>query len=164
MQTIRFRDRTAYPRNIKVGVQLDNGVEKIAFELPQIADGQIATLYWINGEHADAELLADGVWTVANTMTQYPGEALCFVVISDGDELLWHSEVFVAEVAGIPDAEGTIEQVYPSAIQAGVEAAAASAEDAAESAAAAAASAASIGEIYVDNETNRLIITGGAEE
>ena len=133
---IRFRDRIAVPREFKVGVEMDNGVGTVEFQLPEIADGQIETLYWQNGEHADAELLTNHVWTLANTMTQYPGEAVCYITISDGDELLWHSEAFVCQVAALPDIEGTVDQTYPSAIQAGVEAAAASAAEAAAIAAA----------------------------
>ena len=141
MQTVRFLGRVAKPRTIKVGVKLDNNVETIQFELPRIATSQIATLYWTDGAgHADADLLSNGLWTIKNTLTQYPGEIMCYITISDGSTKLWHSEVFVAEIPALPAAEGRIDQVYPSAIQAGVEAAAASAAAAGDSATAAAAS------------------------
>lgn len=159
MRTIRFIGRTAKPRAFPVGVWMDNGVEQVAFELPQIAEGQTETLYWMNGEHADADALEDGVWSIGNTMTQYPGEAVCYIAVSDGDELLWHSEPFVAEIKSLPDTEGTVEQAYPSALQQAIDTAAASAAEAAASAEAAEAAAASIGTISVEN--NRLIITGG---
>lgn len=162
MRTIRFNGRVAKPRAFPVGVEMDNGVEEVAFELPQIAASQTETIYWMNGAHADADALTDGVWTIGNTMTQYPGEAVCYIAISDGDELLWHSEPFVAEIKSLPDTEGTVEQAYPSALQQAIDAAAGSAEDAADSAEAAAASAASIGTITVEN--NRLIITGGESD
>ena len=128
MQTVRFIGRVAKPRTIKVGVELDNNVETIQFELPHIADGQLSVLYWTDGAgHADADSLTAGRWTISNTMTQYPGEILCYITIWDGDTKRWHSEVFVAEIPALPNTEGTIDQTYPSAIQAGVEAAAASA-------------------------------------
>ena len=163
MQTVRFRGRVAVPRAIKVGVELDNGVEAIYFDLPQLVTDQIETIYWKNGEHADAVDLQGHVWIVENTMTQYTGDADCFIAISDGDELLWHSEVFVCEVVGIPDAEGTIDQVYPSAIQTAIgltDAAADRAEEAAEAAADSAAEAAA-GKYVIDiDESNYLTIDG----
>ena len=45
--TIRFDGRTAKPRRFKVGVKLDNGVEDIAFLLPEIAAGLLVVgLHW----------------------------------------------------------------------------------------------------------------------
>ena len=128
VREIRFVDRAAKPRRFKVGVELDNNVETVRFDLPELDEDQAATLYWRNGEHADAVSLTDGVWTIENTMTQYPGEAECYIVITVGEAQTWHSEVFWAVIPDLPSIEGTVEQVYPSAIQAGVEAAAASAE------------------------------------
>lgn len=131
MKTVRFNGRRAVPHSICAGVEMDNGVEQIAFELPLISDGQTETLYWGIGIHADAVKLNHGVWTVDNNITQYPGEHECYIAISDKDTLLWHSEMFTVFVSDLPRLEGSITQAYPSAIQVAVDTAA-SAEQAAE--------------------------------
>ena len=88
MKVIRFRDRVAIPRSFKVGVELDNNAEKIKFELPDFDANQVAVLYWENEDHSDAEALPNGVLTVVNTMTQYPGLASCYINITVGNTLM----------------------------------------------------------------------------
>lgn len=157
MKTVHFNGRRAVPGSLCVGVEMDNGIEKIAFDLPQIANGQTETLYWGIGIHADAVALNHGVWTIDNTMTQYPGEHECYIAISDRGTLLWHSEAFTAVVADLPRLEGTISQAYPSIIQTAVDAAtgaAQSAEDAERYARLAEMSAATHGffNVYIDDQ------------
>ena len=124
MKTIKFDNRRAMPRGIRIGVEMDNNVEQVKFELPKIAAGQTETLYWRNGGHADAVLLADGVWTITNAITAHPGEAVCYIAISDGGSTLWHSETFSVCVFNLPGTERAIEQTCPTAIQTAVDLAA----------------------------------------
>ena len=123
MRTVKFENRRAVPRGFRIGVEMDNNVEQVQFELPRIAEGQIETLFWRNGAFADAELLTDGLWTVTNAITRHPGQALCYISISDGSATLWHSETFAAYVCDLPDTEYLLDRTYPSAIQACLEAA-----------------------------------------
>ena len=139
MKTVWFDGRRALPRAVNLGVEMDNGVEQVRFLLPRLAEDQVDALYWqaSDAASADAVLLEDGVWTITNAVTQHPGEATCYITISGGENLLWHSEPFRVRVYDMPDVEGTVLRLYPSAILTGIEAAAdaRAAQRAAESAA-----------------------------
>lgn len=124
MKTVNFDGRRGIPRAVCVGVEMDNNAEQVKFDLPRIVEGQIETLYWKTGEDADAILLDNGVWTITNTITQYPGEAECYIAISNGNDILWHSREFYVKIHELPDVEGEIIRIYPTAIQAAVDAAA----------------------------------------
>lgn len=103
MKTVHFNGRRAMPLNICAGVEMDNGVEQIQFILPQIAEGQTETLYWSIGNYDGSLILDNGLWTVYDTFTQFPGQHECYISISDGDIILWHSEEFIANVADLPN-------------------------------------------------------------
>ena len=46
MRIVKFENRRAVPRGFRVGVEMDNNVAQVQFELPHIADNQIETLFW----------------------------------------------------------------------------------------------------------------------
>ena len=117
MKRITFIDRKAMPGRIQIGVELDNGVEAVQFELPEIDPEQAATLYWRNGNHADVVALDGGIWTIANSITQYPGEAECYIEIAAHEDILWHSALFHVVVRDLPGIDAAVEQVYPTAIE-----------------------------------------------
>ena len=140
MKTVWFDGRRALPRAVNLGVEQDTGVEQVRFVLPRLAPDQVEVLYWqaADASSADAVQLEDGLWTITNAVTSHPGDATCSITISAGEALLWHSEPFRARVYALPDVEGTVLRLYPSAILAGIEAAAQArgAQSAAEDAAA----------------------------
>ena len=123
MRIVKFENRRAVPRGFRVGVEMDNNVAQVQFELPHIADNQIETLFWRNGAFADAVLLENGLWTITDAITRHPGQALCYISISDGAATLWHSEVFAAYVCDLPGTEYQLDRTYPSAIQSCIDAA-----------------------------------------
>ena len=124
MKTVYFDGRRGMPKAVCVGMEMDNNVEQVKFVLPKIADGQSETLYWSMDGDVDAVPLQDGLWTITDAVTQHPGRAECYIAISDGEDRLWHSELFAVRVHGLPGVEGEILRIYPTAIQAGVDAAA----------------------------------------
>ena len=121
MRVIRFVDRVAKPRSFPIGVEMDTGVERVKFVLPQFSDSQVETLYWEMDELADADLLEDGVWSIDQTVTQAVGELACYITVSVSGEVLWHSDSFTARVVDLPQIEDRVAQLYPSAIQEAVE-------------------------------------------
>lgn len=121
MRVIRFVDRLAKPRSFPIGVEMDAGVERVKFLLPQFSDSQVETLYWEMDERADADLLEDGVWSIDQTVTQAVGELACYITVSVSGEVLWHSDSFTARVVDLPQIEDRVAQLYPSAIQEAVE-------------------------------------------
>ena len=123
MRIVKFENRRAVPRGFRVGVEMDNNVAQVQFELPHIADNQIETLFWRNGAFADAVLLENGLWTITDAITRHPGQVLCYISISDGAATLWHSEVFAAYVCDLPGTEYQLDRTYPSAIQSCIDAA-----------------------------------------
>ena len=126
MRQVTFIGRIPVPRSMQVGVELDNNVEQVKFVLPEIVDGQSASLYWQIDEHGDVVLLDDGIWNIDHTITQYPGQMTAYIAISNTDAtILWHSETFNVFVYDLPSTEDVIEQEYPTAIQTAVNAAAA---------------------------------------
>lgn len=124
MREVAFYGRRAIPNVFQIGVEMDNGVEQIQFILPAIIPNQVATLYLQNGDYADAVILTNGLWEVTHTTTQHGGAYDCYVTLTDGDTLLWHSEDFTATVYDLPNVEEQIEQEYPTAVQQAMNAAA----------------------------------------
>lgn len=121
MIKISFNGRTASPRKVRVGVQGDNLVESVQFELPQLDESQVAVLYWQNGAAADAVTLNAGGMDIVRTMTQYSGKFTCFIEIMVNGSVLWHSELFYLTVYDLPDIAEQIDQLYPTAIEQGIE-------------------------------------------
>ena len=74
MRIVKFENRRAVPRGFRVGVEMDNNVAQVQFELPHIADNQIETLFWRNGAFADAVLLAKDIAKRIENEMEYPGQ------------------------------------------------------------------------------------------
>ena len=127
MRIVRFQGRKVIGGPVRIGVETDNRCESLRFDLPQIAPGQTACLYWRHGDSGDAVMLEDGVWTVERAVTQFSGALECFVRISAQDDVVWNSQPFCCVIAELPSTEATVEQAYPTAIQQGIDAAAAAA-------------------------------------
>ena len=121
MITVQFNDRRAVPKKMRIGVKDDNLVEQVSFVLPEIADNQIAVLFWQNGDAADAVTLNNGVMNIANRMTQYSGQFTCFIEIRADGEVLWHSELFYFTIYDLPTISQHVDTLYPTAIEQGIE-------------------------------------------
>ena len=119
---VRFEGRTAIPKVIHVAVENDNNVETLQFELPEIGENQEAMLYWSKDEIGDVIKIKDGAVVVTNNMTQIVGNITAFVRITADGEKQWSSYPFTLCIKGLPNTEEIVEQVYPTAIQQGVDA------------------------------------------
>ncbi len=116
MTEVTFEGRKPNPRRIKIGVEMDNLVEAVKFNLPAIAENQTAVLHWNNDQGSDAVLLEDGVWHIGNDITQYAGTSACYIAISGADGVLWHSEAFYVVVYDLGALSGSVERRFPALI------------------------------------------------
>lgn len=118
-QDVKFTiDRKPQPRRVKLGFEGDNAVERLRFALPDLGEGQMATLM-MSGAYANAVTLkADaGKWSVDLTaeVVGKSGEVEAYVRTENGGDI-WQSDVIMLETGKVPDAEGDIEQRYPTAV------------------------------------------------
>lgn len=118
-QDVKFTvDRKPQPRRVKLGFEGDNAVERLRFALPDLGEGQTATLM-MSGAYANAVTLkADaGKWSVDLTaeVIGKSGEVAAYVRTENGGDI-WQSDVIMLETGKVPDAEGDIEQRYPTAV------------------------------------------------
>ncbi|MBR3019567.1 MAG: hypothetical protein IKH57_21225 [Clostridia bacterium] len=158
MQTIRFSGRTPSPSSIEIGMETDSNSETLRFLLPQIDDGQIATLQMILPDGtADVLQINDGQAVIPARIMEIPGTARAWVEILGTGTLAWHSEMIYMGIVDTPDISERTEQQYPTALQEAVsrsETAQATAE------AAAAYAAASSGQAtFALNSAGHLVVT-----
>ena len=118
-QDVKFTiDRKPQPRRVKLGFEGDNAVERLRFALPDLGEGQTATLM-MSGAYANAVTLeADtGRWSVDLTaeVIGKSGEVAAYVRTENGGDV-WQSDAIMLETGKVPDAEGDIEQRYPTAV------------------------------------------------
>lgn len=119
VQTVRFSpDRKPAPRKIKLGFEGDNMVERLQFALPDLGEGQTATLM-MGGTYANAVQLEldDDKWAVDLTaeIVGTDGEIEAYVR-SEAEESVWQSDIIRLVTGEIPDVETEIEQRYPTAV------------------------------------------------
>lgn len=118
---VRFDGRNAVPRVLHVAVETDNKVETLHFDLPEIGENQEAMLYYSQGGKGDAITITDGDAVITNMMTQLTGDIQAYVrITADGDKQ-WNSVPFTISIKGLPNTEEIIDQMYPSAIQQGID-------------------------------------------
>lgn len=118
MITIRFSGRVPSPRTVSIGQETDSRADTLRFILPEIADGQEATLQMILPDGTpDAVLIQDGMITIPARMTEIAGRTRAWVEILAGDVLAWHSEILYLEVGELPPISERTEQEYPTAFQ-----------------------------------------------
>lgn len=129
MVTVKFNGHKAVPRKLRVGVETDNLVEKVTFQLPEIGENQRGYVYASDGDgHYDVIALENGVWDVGMNTTQASGKLAAFVRVVSGNRR-WNSEPFYLQITDLPDIESDIEQAYPSAIQTALDALAGALEE-----------------------------------
>ncbi len=114
--------RTPMPRQLRIGFPGDNMVERIVCNLPDVAANQRATMM-LGGEYANMVTLRrtgeDGQYYVDLT-AELIGEAgmtEAYVVIDGNSGEVWHSDVLRLVVGKLPDANDTIIERYPDAIE-----------------------------------------------
>lgn len=121
-RTIKFAvDRTPDMRQIRLGFEGDNLVERLEFMLPVIAQSQTATLM-MGGKYADAVTLEadeNGRYCVELTkeIVGTDGEIEAYIRIDGSGGEVWHSGVMRLTTRGVPDVEAQVEQRFPSAVE-----------------------------------------------
>ena len=118
MQTIRFSGRTPSPERLRIGMETDSRTESLRFHLPQIADGQIATLQMILPDGTAETLLIDsGMTEIPARVTEIAGTARAWVEILAGDVMAWHSGMMYLGIGELPEISERTEQQYPTFYQ-----------------------------------------------
>lgn len=116
---IYFRLRDPIPGNVSLGFAGDNDVRRLAFFLPEVVEGQTATLIF-GGEYANAATLeqADGAYMVDLTAEIIGGAGTIEgrVVINGPYGEVWQSAPIMLDVGRALDVSGDLETRYPTAV------------------------------------------------
>lgn len=118
MRIIGFNDRTAELRRIRLGYEGDNLVERLEFMLPEIAQGQTATLLITGADAVKLDRTDDGRYAVDLTrdMIGPDGEREAYVRVDGAGGQIWQSAPMRLITGKLPDVEEEIEKVYPTAV------------------------------------------------
>ena len=165
MQEIQFSGRTPIPQSLTLGVETDSNVETLKFDLPQIAEVQIATLQLVLPDGvADVLLIADdGTVLIPGRIMEIQGTARALVEILGTGGRAWHSEIMYLGISDTPDLSARTEAQYPTALQnaisqcAASEAATEAAQAIAENAAAVAAQTQGITNFELDDDGHMIM-------
>lgn len=118
MKTIRFSGRRPSPEQITIGMETDSNAETLRFLLPEIAEGQIATLQMILPDGtADALEIINGQTLIPARIMEIAGTARAWVEILAGNVMAWHSAIIYMGIGGLPEISDRTEQQYPTAFQ-----------------------------------------------
>lgn len=119
MRTIAFTpDRVPTLRRIRLGYEGDNLVERLEFDLPEIAAGQTATLMITGADVVKLDRTDEGRYAVDLTrdMIGPDGEREAYVRIDGAGGGVWQSAPMRMTTGALPDVEEEIERVYPTAV------------------------------------------------
>lgn len=119
VRTIAFTpDRAPTLRRIRLGYEGDNLVERLEFELPEIAAGQTATLMITGADAVKLERTDEDRYAVDLTrdMIGPDGEREAYVRIDGTGERVWQSTPMRLITGALPDVEEEIDRVYPTAV------------------------------------------------
>lgn len=160
--TIRFSGRTPSPKEMSIGMETDSGAETLKMVLPEITNGQIATLQMILPD-GTAEVLEieNGETLIPARIMEISGTARAWVQILAGNVIAWNSEIMYMGIGALPEISDRTEQQYPTALQDAIFRSE-TAKQQAESAAAAAMAAA--GDLIMFNIEDGHLIMYGTDE
>ena len=117
-QLIRFAGRKAMKHPVLLGYEGDNLVERLEFDLPEIAAGQTATLMITGADAVKLDRTDEGRYAVDLTrdMIGPDGEREAHVRIDGEGDRVWQSSPMRMITGALPDVEEEIERVYPTAV------------------------------------------------
>jgi hypothetical protein len=118
-QTISFRgDRTMRNKEVLVGYEGDNLVERLEFVLPELVGGQVATLMITGADAITLNRVDDGRYAADLTreMIGPDGKRDAYVRIDGVSGQIWQSAPLRIVTGKLPDVEGEIEKTYPTAV------------------------------------------------
>ena len=118
MTTIRFSGRVPSPQSLTLGMETDSNVDTLEFELPEIADVQVATLQMILPDGtADLLLIEDGRTVIPGRILEIEGTVRAWVGILGTNARAWHSELLYLGIGDTPEISERTVQQYPTALQ-----------------------------------------------
>ena len=118
-QTINFRDdRTPLQRRVSIGYEGDNLVERLEFVLPELVGGQVAKLMITGADAVTLNRIDDGRYAADLTreMIGPDGRRDAYVRIDGVSGQIWQGGPLRIVTGKLPDVEGEIERVYPTAV------------------------------------------------
>lgn len=118
-QTVSFRDdRAMRNKEIRLGYEGDNLVERLEFELPEVTAGQRATLMITGADAVTLDRTDGGRYAVDLTrdMIGPDGEREAYVRVDGAGGEVWQSAPMRLITGALPDVEEEIEKVYPTAV------------------------------------------------
>ena len=118
-QVINFRDdRTPLQRRVSIGYEGDNLVERLEFVLPELVGGQVAKLMITGADAITLNRVDDGRYAVDLTreMIGPDGKRDAHVRIDGVSGQIWQGGPLRIVTGKLPDVEGEIERVYPTAV------------------------------------------------
>lgn len=119
MRKIAFTpDRVPTLRRIRLGYEGDNLVERLEFDLPEIVQGQTATLMITGADAVTLDRTDEGRYAVDLTrgMIGPDGEREAYVRIDGAGGEVWQSAPMRLTTGALPDVEEEIEKQYPTAV------------------------------------------------
>ena len=118
-QTISFRgDRTMRNKEVSIGYEGDNLVERLEIVLPELVGGQVAKLMITGADAITLNRVDDGRYVVDLTreMIGPDGKRDAYVRIDGVSGQIWQSGPLRIVAGKLPNVEGEIEKVYPTAV------------------------------------------------
>ena len=122
---IYFHDRAAVPKLVPIGNEGEHLIQGVAFDLPDELDGAEVLLHMQMGSYADVVSLgAERVFYPTRSHTAHPGRHTAYLEAFVGEGCVWRSDVFYLSVQALPVDGERIEQLYPTAVEQAMAAAA----------------------------------------
>ncbi|MBR1585925.1 MAG: hypothetical protein IJ662_10325 [Clostridia bacterium] len=122
MIPIQLIGRDPKPYAVCIGMETDHNAESLSFDLPRLDERQTAVLnVTLPDGKSDVLPIVDGQCAVTRDITACPGTLRAWVEISVGAEVVWHSNLILLTVTGLPPIGEQVERQYPTALQRAVE-------------------------------------------
>ena len=125
MLRIFFHDRQALPQLVNMGSEGEHLVQQVGFDLPDELAGARVLLHLQLGAYADVVTLGEErIFTPTRSHTAHPGRHTAWLEALPDEERVWRSEVFYLHIHALPEDGEMLEQLYPTAVEQAMAAAA----------------------------------------
>ena len=125
MLRIYFQDRQAMPQLVNIGNEGEHMVQQVCFDLPDALAGAQVLLHLQLGAYADVVALGEErVFTLTRSHTAHPGRHTAWLEAFPDEERVWRSDVFYLHIHALPEDGEMLQQLYPTAVEQAMAAAA----------------------------------------
>ena len=122
---IYFQDRTAVPQLVMIGNEGEHLVQQVQFDLPDELSAAGVLLHMQLDGYADViSLGAERIFAPTRSHTAHPGRHTAYLEAFAGEERVWRSDVFYLSIQALPQEGETMQQLYPTAVEQALAAAA----------------------------------------